>query len=208
MTDATAGNAAFITGLYMVLVPLAVVFQGRRVGASTVLGIVAAVAGLYLIAFRGPFAVHRGDALLMASAVVFAAQILVVDRYARRLSALRFSVAQFFSCAVLSGVAALVLDAHPFGSLNLALWPLFYTGVLSVGIAYTLQVIGQRDAIASHAALIMSLETVFGAVGGAVFLGENMGVRGYCGAALMLAGIVISQLGSVRRGAAKAAGSG
>jgi drug/metabolite transporter (DMT)-like permease len=196
MATTTAGNAAFITGLYMVLVPLAGVTRGRRIGLNLVVGIAAALTGLYLISVTDGFRIHPGDALVMASAVGFAAQILAVDHYAARLSALRFSAAQFLSCAAVSAGAAFVFDAVPFAGFRLALVPLAYAGFLSVGVAYTLQVVAQRDALASHAALIMSTESLFGALGGAILLGENMGVRGYVGAALMLAGIVVSQIGA------------
>jgi drug/metabolite transporter (DMT)-like permease len=199
MAETTAGNAAFVTGLYMVLVPLAGAARGRRVALPTVAGIVAALAGLYLISVTGSFRLHPGDGLVMASAVGFALQILAVDHYAGRVSTLRFAAAQFFSCALVSALVAFVADAEPFSGFTLALVPLVYSGVLSVGVAYTLQVVAQRDALATHAALIMSTEAVFGALGGALLLGENMGLRGYAGAALMLAGIVISQIGAAPR---------
>ena len=114
------------------------------------------------------------------------------------MAALKFAVTQFITCAVLSSIGALIFEPQPFGGLGEAAIPVLYGGFLSVGIAFTLQVIGQRHALASHAAMIMALESVFGAIGGALLLGENMGLRGYLGAALMVSGIVISQLGLVR----------
>ncbi|MDR1824230.1 MAG: DMT family transporter [Bifidobacteriaceae bacterium] len=195
----SVGNAAFITGLYMVLVPVLGAFRGTRISLFTVLGVVLCVPGLYLIAVTEGFTIGRGDALLLAAALLFAIQILIVDHYAPRLSALRFSSAQFLSCAVCAGVAGLFLDAHPYGGMRESVIPLLYGGFISVGIAYTLQVFGQRDALAAHAALIMSMETVFGALGGALLLHENMGLRGYSGAALMILGIVASQLDSLRK---------
>jgi drug/metabolite transporter (DMT)-like permease len=192
----TAGNTAFVTGLYIVLVPLFGVVVGQRIGWRTLAALVPAVAGLYLIAVTDQFTIERGDLLALAGAGMFAVQILVVDHYAGKLSALRFSAVQFASCALVSAVAAFFTDEVPFGGIDLAIIPLLYGGVMSVGIAYTLQVVGQRDALPAHAALIMALEAVFGALGGAVILGENMGFRGYSGAALMVVGIVISQLGA------------
>jgi drug/metabolite transporter (DMT)-like permease len=193
MTTSTAGNAAFVTAMYIVLVPVFGVFLGRRVTWFVVAGIVLCVAGLYLICVRGDLALGPGDLLLLGAAVMFAVQILFVERFSAKLSALRFSTAQFFGCAAVSAVAALFFDAAPFGGMERAVVPLLYTGVLSVGVAYTLQVVGQRDALAAHAALIMSLESVFGALSGALFLGEDMGARGYTGALLMVVGIVVSQ---------------
>lgn len=194
MSYTTAGNAAFITGLYMVFVPLVSAFRGHRSSVATVVGICFAVVGLYLISVTDGFTMGFGDLLVLISAFIWTAQILVIERYARSLSALRFSISQFLWCAVLSCLAALVLDPAPFTGVGHALIPLLYGGLISVGIAYTLQVIGQRDALASHAALIMSCEAVFGALGGALILGENMGLRGYAGAAFMVIGIVVAQL--------------
>jgi drug/metabolite transporter (DMT)-like permease len=196
MVHTTAGNAAFVTGLYMVLVPLAGVARGRRIGWQTLAGIGAATGGLYLLSVTGGLHLRPGDGLVMLSAVGFACQILAVDHYAGRVSALRFSIAQFIGCTAVSTMAALAFDAEPFAGLQAAWLPLAYSGLLSVGVAYTVQVIAQRDAMPTHAALIMSTEAVFGALGGALLLGENMGLRGYCGAAAMLIGIVVSQLGA------------
>jgi drug/metabolite transporter (DMT)-like permease len=199
MAVTTSSNAAFITGLYLVLVPLAGIFRGKRPGLATVIGIVAALAGLYLISVTDGLRLNPGDGLVMISAVGFAAQILMVDHYAPRVSRLRFAAIQFLACAAGSAPAAFLWDAKPFGGLNLAILPLAYSGVCAVAVAYTLQVLAQRDALATHAALIMSSESVFGALGGALLLGENMGLRGYSGAALMLLGIVVSQIGATPR---------
>ncbi|MDR2377969.1 MAG: DMT family transporter [Bifidobacteriaceae bacterium] len=199
MPDTTAGNAAFVTGLYLVLVPVFGVFLGQRIGWPTVVAIALALTGLYLIAITDTFSFARGDGLAMIAAVCFAIQILAVDRYAGRLPALRFACAQFGFCSLTSAALALVLDRAPFAGLGPALIPVLYGGLISVGLAYTFQVLAQRDAAPAPAALIMSLETVFGAIGGAIVLHENMGARGYLGAALMLAGIVLSQLGPSSR---------
>ena len=193
MSHTTAGNAAFITGLYMVMVPLVAAFRGHRSSWTTIAGIVLALVGLYLLAVTDGFRIGFGDAIVLGSTVVWTAQILVIEHYSRRLSALRFSIAQFAWCAVVSVPAALLLDAAPFTGLGAGIVPLLYGGLISVAIAYTLQVVAQRDALASHAALIMSAEALFGAIGGALLLGENMGARGYLGAALMALGIVVAQ---------------
>jgi len=193
MSHTTAGNAAFITGLYMVMVPLVAAFRGHRSSWTTVAGIAVALVGLYLLAVTDGLRIGFGDAIVLASTLVWTAQILVIEHYSRRLSALRFSIVQFAWCAAISVPAALLLDAAPFTGLAEGLVPLLYGGLISVGIAYTLQVVAQRDALASHAALIMSAEALFGALGGALLLGENMGARGYLGAALMAVGIVVAQ---------------
>ncbi len=195
MSDTPAGNAAFITGLYMVIVPVIAAFRGHRSSVATVLGVAASMIGLYLISVTDDLTIGRGELLLIISTVFWAVQILVIEHYSTRLSALRFAAAQFLTCAVLSGGAALVFEEAPFTGLTQAPVPLLYGGLVSVGIAYTLQVVGQRHALATHASLIMAAESVFGALGGALLLGEFMGLRGYLGAALMITGIVVSQLG-------------
>lgn len=198
MSTVPAGNAAFITGLYMVFVPVIAAFRGHRSSLATVIGVISSVIGLYLIAVTDAFTIGFGEVLLIISTLVWAAQILVIDHFGK-LSALRFAAVQFITCSVLSSAGALVLDPAPFAGLDQAVVPILYGGVLSVGIAFTLQVVGQRDALATHAALIMAMESVFGAIGGALILGESMGVRGYFGAALMITGVVVAQLGALAK---------
>ncbi len=195
MSTTPAGNAAFITGLYMVFVPVIAAFRGHRSSVNTVVGVAASLVGLYLISVTEAFTIGTGEILLILTCLPWAVQILFIEHYSARLSALRFAVAQFVTCAVLSGLGALVLDAAPFTGLVEAIVPLLYGGLVSVAIAFTLQVVGQRHALATHASLIMATESVFGAIGGALLLHEFMGLRGYAGAALMIAGIVVSQLG-------------
>lgn len=198
MASVPAGNAAFITGLYMVFVPVIAAFRGHRSAWTTVVGVIASVAGLYLIAVTDALTIGSGEVLLIISTVVWAVEILTIDHYAPRLSALRFAAVQFITCSVLSAAGALVFEQQPFTGLDQAVVPVLYGGILSVGVAFTLQVVGQRDALATHAALIMAMESVFGAIGGALLLSEDMGVRGYVGAALMVIGIVFAQWGAVR----------
>jgi len=200
MSSVPAGNAAFITGLYMVFVPLIAAFRGSRSSGSTILGVVSSVIGLYLIAVTDDLTIGSGELLLIISTLIWAGQILVIDHYGK-VSALRLAAVQFITCSVLSSLGALVLDPAPFSGIDQAVIPILYGGVLSVGIAFTLQVVGQRDALATHASLIMAMESVFGAIGGAVLLGESLGLRGYIGAVLMVGGIVISQWGLARQSA-------
>ena len=200
MSSVPAGNAAFITGLYMVFVPVIAAFRGHRSSLPTVLGVVSSVIGLYLIAVTDALTIGPGEVLLIISTVVWAAQILVIDHFGPGLSSLRFAAVQFVTCAVVSAIGALLFEPAPFSGVDQAMLPILYGGVLSVGVAFTLQVVGQRDALATHAALIMAMESVFGAIGGALILGENMGLRGYVGAALMVTGIVVSQSGVATAG--------
>ena len=189
----TAGKGAFITGLYIVLVPVAGTALGHRTNRATWVGVALAVAGLYLLCVTDALTIAPGDALVLACAVFFTGHILLVDRFAR-LDALRLSVTQFVTCSVLSLAIAPLAEDRPYAGIGAALVPILYGGLMSVGVAYTLQGFGQRDAIPSHAALLMSLESVFGVLGGMLLLGESMTPRGYAGCALMLAGILLSQL--------------
>lgn len=194
MEQTTAGNGGFITGLYMVVVPLLGLALGHKTTWNTWLGIVLAVAGLYLLCVKGGFTMSRGDLLLLVGTLFWALHILLIDRFSPRLDPLRLSVVQFFACALDNTVAALALQPHPFGGLGQAVGPILYGGLMSVGVAYTLQVVAQRDAKPSHAAMLLSLESLFAAVGGALLLHEVMSWRGYLGCALMMAGILLSQL--------------
>jgi len=191
---ATAGEAAFITGLYMVLVPLVGSFLGHRVHWPIVAGVALAVVGLYLISVTDGLSISLGNVLVLACAFGWTAHILLIDRFSKRLSVLRLAAIQFVACSVVSALLSPLVDDAPFAGLAQAWVPLLYSGLLAGGVAFTLQVVAQRDALAAHASLIMALESVFGALGGALILGENMGVRGYVGAALMVAGIAVSQV--------------
>ncbi len=205
LATTTAGNAAFVTGLYVVLVPLVGVLLGHRATLNIWAGALVAVVGLYLLTMTGgPASINGGDLLCLVGTLFWTCHILSVGHFSRRVDPLRLSVSQFVANGCYAAVAAAFTEPTGWQGLAAVVWPIAYAGILSVGGAYTLQVLAQRDALESHAALIMSLETVFGAFGGALFLGERMAPAGYLGAGLMLAGIVASQLGPRRPDAAGA----
>ncbi|HOA88751.1 MAG TPA: DMT family transporter [Propioniciclava tarda] len=195
LADTSAGNAAFVTGLYVVLVPLVGILLGHRATLNIWIGALVAVAGLYLLTMTGGIAqMNPGDLLCLVSTLFWTAHILSIGYFARRIDPLRLAVAQFVAMSLYGVPFAFATEVRPFADLGTAIIPILYAGVASVGLGYTLQVLAQRDALESHAALIMSLESVFGAIGGALLLGERMSGVGYVGAALMLVGIVVSQL--------------
>ena len=196
----TAGRAGFITGLYVVLVPIVSRVGGRRVGAPAWVGVTLAAIGLYLLSADARGRVGLGDALVLASAFGWTWHVLLVDRFTRRTDAISFAVVQFGVCAALSLAAALVLERSRSVDLAGAAIPVLYGGALSVGVAFTLQVLGQRDAPPTAAALLLSTEAVFAALGGAWILGESLSGRALAGCILMLGGVVVSQLGSIRTG--------
>lgn len=195
IVDTTAGKAGFITGLYVVLVPILGIFIRNRTSRWTWSGAAIAAAGLYLLSFTGRFTIGGGDLLVLAGTFFWAVHVLVVSRAAARVDPLLFAGVQFTVCSVLSLAAAALFEDVTAGGLLDAAVPILYGGIMSVGIAYTLQVLAQRNTPASHAAIILSLETVFAALGGWVVLGETIPARGLAGCALMLAGIILSQVG-------------
>ena len=190
----TAGKAAFITGLYIVLVPLLGIFLKQRVGLNTWLGVVLAVSGLFFLSVNEDFTIAFGDLLEIIGAFFWAVHILVIDYFTKKVDALRLSCIQFAMCSALSIITALIFEDISVSGLSQAAIPILYGGLLSVGVAYTLQVVAQKHAKPSHAAIILSMEAVFAALGGALLLKENMGVRGYLGCALMFAGMLLTQV--------------
>ncbi len=200
IVSTTAGKAGFITGLYVLFVPLIGLLWGNLPVRRTWLGVALAVIGMYLLSVSGGLDIGRGDLLVTLSAVFFAVHVLLIGWRAPRSDPLRLAVTQFATVSLLSLIAALRWETITLAGLRGAALPIFYGGVLSVGVAYTLQVVAQREASATHAAIIMSLEAVFAALGGWVLLGESMKMRALAGCGLMIGGMILSQLdSSVRR---------
>ena len=198
----TAGKAGFITGLYVVLVPLLGFFLGQRPARGDVVGAVAAAVGLYFLSVTEAFTLAPGDGLELVGAFFWAGHVLVIGWLSPRTRALPLAMAQYVVCSVLSLACAVAFEELSWVGIRGAAWPILYGGLLSVGLAYTLQVVAQRDAKPTHAAILLSFEAVFAALGGAVVLGESLGERGLFGCALMFAGMLASQLWPKARQAA------
>lgn len=192
----TAGKASFITGLYMVFVPLMGIFLKQKIGKNSWIGVALAVVGLYLLSVNEDFSMGYGDILEVIGAIFWAIHILTIDNFAKKIDPLKLSCIQFATCSFLSLVTALLFEQITMSGISKALIPILYGGLLSVGVAYTLQVVAQKNAKPSHAAIILSMESVFGAIGGALLLSESMSSRGYIGCALILGGILVSQIKS------------
>ena len=194
----TAGKAGFLTALYIVIVPVLGIFLGRRPGAKVWIGVMIALVGAYLLSVTtgeaGGLAIGPGDLLVLLSAVFFSLHILTVDRVAGQLDGVALSCVQFFVAGVLSTVLALFLEKPDFSGLLQAWGPLLYTGVLSSGVAYTLQILGQQRVQPTVASLILSLESVFAAVAGWIVLQEPLSPREIAGCVLVFAAVVLAQL--------------
>jgi len=189
----SVSNAAFITGLYVVLVPLLMLLGGQRVRNQVWLAVALATAGLYLLSVKPGSAIAAGDWLQLSSALLWAVHVLLVGYLARRHDPLRLAVLQYLVAGGLSLLVALPLESLTAEGVWQASGAIAWGGILSIGVAYTLQVIVQRDALASHAAIIYSSEGVFGALCGWWMLGESIGLRGWTGAALMLGAMLLAQ---------------
>jgi drug/metabolite transporter (DMT)-like permease len=190
----TASNAGFITGTYMVIVPILGLILKYQTGLNTWLGCFLAAIGLYLLSVKEGLSMGYGDGLQLLGAVFWAAHIMAIDHFIKRAPALLLAFGQFLICAVLALCVSAALEVTTVDAVVGAAGVLVYAGIITVGVAYTLQVIAQKNAKPSHAAIILSLEAVFGAVGGALLLDEVLSQRELLGCALMLCGMVISQV--------------
>lgn len=190
----TVTNTAFITGLYIILVSILGLFVKQKVSAMTWIACTISVIGLYFLSVKEGFTINSGDIIQLIGACFWATHILLIDYFIKKYEAIKISMIQFFSCSILSGITSIIFEKTTPDMINSAMIPILYGGIMSVGIAYTLQVVGQKFTKPSHAAIILSLEVLFGAIGSAIILGEVLDIRGYFGALLMLSGMLLSQI--------------
>ena len=188
------GKAGFLTAMYIVLVPVLGIFVHRKPGLNAVFSVALALVGLYLLSFMGVASINVGDLLLIGCALAFAVQILLIDNFAQDLDGLRLNCVQALVVAALSLPWMLLKEEVNMDNI-LACWlPLGFAGILSMGVAYSLQIVGQKNLEPTTASLIMSLESVFAALGGWLILHNTMTLRELCGCGLVFAGVIISQL--------------
>ena len=195
----TAGKAGFITGLYIFFVPAIGLLFGMRTSMGTWIGALLAVWGLYLLSIRADFTLSRGDTLQLLCAVAFAGHVLVIGYLASRYDTIKLSAIQFTVAGLLALLVAITTETITWQMLVDTAIPLAYAGLMSTGVAYTLQVVAQQHAHSSHAAIILSSEGVFAVLGGWLLLGEQLPMQGLLGCALMLAGMLVSQLWPARK---------
>lgn len=187
-------NSGFITGLYVIVVPLLGLLLGHKTGLGTWLGCLLAVVGMCLLSIGDNFHVASGDWLQLIGAFVWGGHVVLVSLFASRHDPIRLAFLQFATCSVVSLLLAVLFEPIALDAIIAAGPALLYGGIVAVGVGYTLQVVAQKHAIASHAAIILSLEAVFAAIAGAWILGEALQLRGYIGCGLMLAGMLLAQL--------------
>jgi drug/metabolite transporter (DMT)-like permease len=191
----TAGKGGFITGLYIVLVPLLLALVWReQLGWSDWLGAGVAVVGLFLLSIQADFRLAPGDGWVLGCALMFALHVIAVGKIAPRRDPLRLAVVQYAVCSLLSVPVTLILEPGTWGGVILALPAVLYTGILSTGLGYTGQVFAQRHTKSTHAAIILSMESVFAALAGWLLLGETLTAQQLVGCGLMLAGMLLAQV--------------
>ena len=194
LVTTTAGNAGFITGFYVVLVPILGYFLGQTIGLFRWIAALLALAGLYFLSITQGLNMGKGDLIVLIGSLFWALHIIVVGRASSRLDSLLFSFVQFALCAVYSIAGAFIFETPTWEGIRFAAVPILYGGIMSVGVAYTLQVVAQKHVPPSHAVIILSMEGAFAALAGALFLAEVLTFRQLFGCVLMLGGMLLSQL--------------
>ena len=195
----TVGKAGFITTFYIIIVPLIGLFFKKYCGILTWIGVVIALAGLYFLCITQKLTIQRGDALVLCCSVLYAGQILAIDHYNPFVDGVKMSCIQFLTGGVLGAVFMFLFENPSLAMILSAAGPILYTGIMSTGVGYTLQIVGQKGLNPTVAALILSLESVFSALSGYVFLHQVLTKKELIGCALMFIAIVLAQLPDIRR---------
>lgn len=195
----TVGKAGFITTFYIILVPIVGLFFKKYCGILTWIGVVIALAGLYFLCITEKMTIQKGDALILCCSFLYTGQILAIDHYNPFVDGVKMSCIQFLTGGVLGAICMFLFESPNIAMILNAAGPILYTGIMSTGVAYTLQVVGQKGLNPTVAALIMSLESVFSALSGYLFLHQVLTTRELIGCVLMFIAIVLAQLPDVRR---------
>lgn len=189
------GKAAFITALYVVLVPIYALALRKKAALNVWISIGIAVVGFYLLCIKDDLTIAASDLLVVFAAMIFPIHILTIDHFSPKCDGIRMSMLQFFSAAIFNLAIALVFEGPAeLSTIFPNILPVLYLGIGSSGIAYTLQIIGQKNVPPATASILLSLESVFGVIGTALFLGQTLTVREYLGCAIVLVAVILSQI--------------
>ena len=190
----TSGKAGFITALYIVIVPIVGIFMKKKAPRTLLISVPLAVAGLYCLCITEDFSVTEGDFYVFLCAICFSAHILVIDHFTQKVDGVELSCAQFLVVTVLSSVGMIVSENPSLEAVGMCIWPILYVGVFSSGVAYTLQILAQKDSNPTVVSLLLSLESVFATLAGAIILHDQMSMKESFGCVLMLVAVVLAQL--------------
>lgn len=194
MQYTTAGKAGFITTLYIILVPIIGVFLKKKAGAKVWISTIIAIVGIYLLSIKEGLTIGIGDTYVICCALVFSFHIIVVDKYSSITDVIKMSCVQLIVCGVSSLAVAIIFENINIDGLIKTIGPILYTGVLSSGVAYTCQMIGQKDTKPAVASILMSLEAVFAALGGWIILNERLSIKELIGCVLVFIAVIITQI--------------
>ncbi len=190
----TAGKAGFVTAFYIVIVPVLGIFLKKKIGWKVWVAVVLALAGLYFLCITDGFTIGKGDIYVFLCALIFSAHILVIDHFSPKADGVKMSCIQFFVCGIVSLPFMFALETPTIQGMLRGYAPLLYAGVMSCGVGYTLQIIGQKNVNPAIASLILSLESCFSVLAGWLILGEKLSVREFAGCVLMFVAIILAQL--------------
>ena len=189
-----AGKAGFITALYVVLVPVFGLFFKRKVNLPTWIAVVLSVVALYLLCIKGSFTLAPGDLLILVCAVCFAVHILVIDHFTATVDGVKLSCLQFLFACIISSVCMFIFEDVDMAAILSCVMPLLYVGIFSCGVGYTLQILAQKGSNPTVVTILLSLESVFAVIAGAIILKQQMSVREYIGCAVMFAAVLLAQI--------------
>ena len=190
----TAGKAGFITAFYIVFVPVLGIFLKKTAGWKVWISVWMALVGLYFLCIKEGFSIGKGDMFIFLCALVFSVHILVIDHYSPKVDGVKMSCIQFFVCGIASIPFMFLTETPQIGNMLNAWLPLLYAGVMSCGVAYTLQIVGQKNVNPAIASLLLSMESCFSVLSGWIILGETLSVREGIGCVLMFVAIILAQL--------------
>lgn len=188
------GKAGFITALYIIIVPILGIFMKKRVAPIVWGSSVIAVIGFYMLSISGQVNINKGDILVLICAILFSVHILVIDYFSPKGEGVTISCIQFITCGILCGILMFIFETPHIGDILAAYLPILYAGVMSCGVAYTLQIVGQKNMDPTVASLILSLESVFSALAGWLILGQGLTARELVGCSLVFVAVLLAQM--------------